>query len=88
MLREAACPPHQELTRDQVASSRKDIEPGPGINTPVTRSLSLSLFQIENWVLSGKLGSTLVVLSEVHRRWHTYPSFCPYSLSLLYSGPP
>ena len=78
----------ESLPGTKLALSHKDIEPGPGINTPVARSLSLSLFKVGNWVLSGELGSTLVVLSEVHHRWHTYPSFHPYSLSLLYSGPP
>ena len=73
------CPPRRESTRDQVALSHKDIEPGPGVNTPVTRSLSLSLFKIGNWVPSGKLGSTLVVLSEVHHRRH----ICPILPSLL-----
>ena len=81
-------PPIESLPGTKFALSRKGIKPGPGINTPVTRSLSLPLFKVGNWVLSCELGSTLAVLSEVHRRWHTYPSFRPYSLSLLYSGPP
>ena len=81
----------KSLPGTKYALSHKDTEPGPGIITPIARGLSLSLFKVYkvgNWVLSCELGSTLAVLSEAHHCWHTYPSFHPYSLSLLYSGPP
>ena len=81
------CPLIESLPGTKFALTHKGIKPGPGINTPITCSVPLSLFKVGNWVLSGELGSTLVVLSEVHHCWHTYPSFCPYSLSLLYLGP-
>ena len=70
------------------ALTSKGIRPSPSINTPITYSLPLPLFKVGNWVLSCELGSTLVVLSEVHHHWHTHPSFHPYYLSLLYLGPP
>ena len=44
------------------------------------------MFKVGNWVLSCELGSTLAVLSEVHHRWHTHPSFHPYYLSLAVLG--
>ena len=87
MLREAVCPPIKSLPGTKFALTSKDIKPGPGINTPITCSFSPPLFKVGNWVLSCELGSTLVVLSDVHHHWHTHPSFRPYCLLLLYSGP-
>ena len=87
MLREAVYSLIESLPGTKFALSCKGIKPGPGVNTPVT-CISLPLFQVGNWVLSCELGSTLAVFSEVHRCWHTYPSFRPYSLSLPYLGPP
>ena len=79
MLREAVCPPPIEsLPGTKFALTSKGIEPGPSINTPITCSLSLPLFTVGKRVLSCELGSTLVVLSEVHCCWHTHPSFHPY----------
>ena len=68
MLREAVCPLIESLLGTKLPYLIKILNPVQAINTPVTHSLSLSLFKIGNWVLSGKLGSTLAVLSEVHHR--------------------
>ena len=84
-LGEAVCPPPplRVYQGPSLLQLSNDTKPGPGINTPVTSfPPPLDVFaQSGNWALNGKLGSTLAVLSEVHRHRHICPFFHPYCLS-------
>ena len=83
MLGEAVSPPLRVYWGPSLLLSSKDTKPGPGINAPVASfPLPLDVYaQSGIWGLNGELGSTLVVLSEVHRHRHICPIFHPYCLS-------
>ena len=83
MLGEAVSPPIEGLPGPSLLLSSKDTKPSPGVNTPVASfPLPVDVYaQSGIWGLNGKLGSTLAVLSEVHRHRHICPIFHPYCLS-------
>ena len=83
-LGEAVCPPSRVYQGPSLLQLSNDTKPGPGVNTPITSfPPPLDVFaQSGNWGLNGELGSTLVVLSEVHRR-RTHLSLLPSLLSFI-----
>ena len=75
MLREL-CAPVKSLPGTKFALAGKGIRPVQVSALPL-HVVFPPLFKVGNWVLSCKLGSTLTVLSEVHRHCTLIPPSIP-----------